>query len=484
MKKWTYIALTVIAVGFVAGVWLFTARVNGASSEQASSGTADRKVLYWVDPMHPAYKSDKPGKAPDCGMDLVPVYEEQAAGATFPEGTVQISSTKQQLIGVTYGTVTREPVTHNIRTVGKVTFDETRIARIHPRIEGWIEKVFVDFTGKEVKKGEPLISIYSPELLATQRELLIATRAREYLDTSTVAGVADNARSLLESARERLRLFDINDEQIAELERTRKPLQALVLYAPMNGFVLARNAYERQKVGPETELYALADFSSVWVIADVYEYEAPMIQLGMPVVVTLSYMPESRFRGRVSYIYPQLDATTRTLKVRVEVPNPVMALKPDMFAQVEMQMDHGKELLVPAEAVLDSGNQQVVFVAHEGGYFEPRKVELGSKFQDRYVVLSGLREGERIVTSGNFLIDSESQLKSAAGGMGGHGHGGAAPKGATPTLQTPDPKREDHQQHRPTPQSQVPQPTLPAEDHSRHGATSGSHEGHDGGRQQ
>lgn len=482
MKKSSYIAIAVVGIGLAAGAWVYTAQGNGAAAAE-DSAHAQRKVLYWVDPMHPAYKSDKPGKAPDCGMDLVPVYEGQAANTSFPEGTVQIDTGKQQLIGVKYGIVDYEPVTHTIQAVGKVSFDETRIARIHPRIEGWIEKVFVDFTGKQVKKGEPLISLYSPELLATQRELLIAARAQESLGKSELQGVADNANSLLESARERLRLYDISDAQIAELERTRTPVRALNLYSPMDGFVLARNAYEKQKVGPDAELYTIADLSTVWVIADVYEYEMPMMQLGMPATVTLSYLPGRIFRGKVSYIYPQLDATTRTLKVRIEVPNPAMALKPDMFAQVAIEMDHGRELLIPAEAVLDSGNQQVVFVAHDGGYFEPRKVQLGSKFKDRYVVLNGLMAGERIVTSGNFLIDSESQLKSATGGAAGHGHGTETPK-ETP-KETPEPRNpaaDEHRQHT-APAPQPPRSETPQVDHSQHGA--GSHDGHgDGGRQQ
>lgn len=463
----TFTIVGLLAVALLVGA-IFLWKPNGTAASENKGGDAqraERKVLYWVDPMHPAYKSNKPGKAPDCGMDLVPVYEGQDAGENFPQGTINISSQRQQLIGVTYGIVEREALSHSIRAVGKITFDETKTARIHPRIEGWIEKVFVDFTGKEVRRGDALLSIYSPELVASQQELLIAVRGREYLGGSKLTEVSDNAVSLYNAARERLRLFEISEEQIAEVEKTRKPIRALTLYAPTGGFVLARNAYEKQRVGPDTELYQIADLSTVWALIDVYEYEAPMMSMGMPVDLRLSYMPGRIFRGRVNYIYPQVDATTRTLKVRLEVPNPRMELKPDMFVEAEIKMDHGRQLMVPTEAVLDSGVEQTVFVAHDGGYFEPRKVKLGAKFGDRVEVLGGLKAGEKIVTSGNFLIDSESKLKSGtdAMGSGAHGsHGGPPandPKPKDAPKQSPKPV-DDHSGHTASP--------PPAEDHSSH----------------
>ena len=441
-----FVFLVVMGFAFIA--------CRDTSSKSGSAATAakpEKKILYWVDPMHPAYKSDKPGTAPDCGMDLVPVYEEAPAVSAKPAGSVEISAQKQQLIGVTYGTVSYEAIAHTIKAVGKVSFDETKIYRIHPRFEGWIEKVFADFTGKEVKKGDPLLTIYSPELLASQQELLIAAKGKEYLGTSTLTDVSQNATSLYNAARERLRLFEISDQQIAEVERTKKPIRALTVYVPASGFVLARNAYERQKVGPETELYQIADLSTVWAVIDVYEYEAPMMRVGMPVDMRLSYMPDSLLRGKINYIYPQVDPATRTLKVRVEVPNPRFTLKPEMFVEAELKMDHGRQLMVPATAVLDSGNEQTVFVAHDDGYFEPRKVRLGSKFGDRFEVLAGLKNGERIVTSGNFLIDSESKLKSGTEGMNGEhtGHG------------TPQPAQKD----KPSPPKTAPTPAG----HSGHG---------------
>ncbi len=423
--------------------------------------TAGRKVLYWVDPMHPAYKSNNPGTAPDCGMDLVPVYESGDQTATnLPPGAIQITPERQQLIGVQYGQAVYRTVSKTLRTVGRLAYDETRVTHVHTKYEGWIEEVFVDFTGKLVKKGQPLMSIYSPELLQTQQEFLLARRGRAELGESPFHEAVYGANSLYEAARKRLELWDISEEQIRELERSGKPTRALPLYAPNSGFVITRNAFQKQRVMPETELYTIADLSNIWVVADIYEFEAPEVKLGQAAVVTLTYFPGRTFRGKVTYIYPQLDNVTRTLKVRVEVPNPGFALKPDMYANVELKIDYGQHVVVPQEAVMDSGAEKQVFVAREGGYFEPRRVELGAKVDQDVIVLSGLKAGEMVVTSANFLIDSESKLKSATSGMGapgGHGHGGAAPSAGA------QPSPTDHSKHG----SNAPAPSPPV-DHSRH----------------
>jgi membrane fusion protein, copper/silver efflux system len=430
-----------------------TADQASSAGERTSVGhKPELKVLYWQDPMHPAYKSDKPGKAPDCGMDLVPVYDEGSGQmkADLPEGAFQISPEKQQLIGVQYGEVAYKPVFKTLRTVGRLTYDETKIVRVHTKVEGWIEKVYIDFTGKEVKKGQPLISIYSPELLQTQQEYLLALRGREELSKSPFNEAVIGGESLLQAARKRLELWDISDEQINELEKSGKPTKTLTLYSPTDGFVLTRDSFPKHRVTPETELYTIADLSTIWVIADVYEYEAPEIKTGQAANVTLAYYPGRAFRGRVDYIYPQLDATTRTLKVRIEIPNPNLTLKPDMYANAELKIDYGRRLVAPQEAVLDSGSEQLVFVAHEVGYFESRKIRLGPKVDNNFIVLGGLKAGEKIVTSANFLIDSESRLKSAAGGMGmpGMDHGSAPANGANGAPQA-KPKAEDHSHHQP-----------------------------------
>jgi RND family efflux transporter MFP subunit len=379
-----------------------------------------RKILYWQDPMHPAYKSDKPGKAPDCGMDLVPVYADEGAPVgALPAGTVEITSQKQQLIGVQYGTVERRTLTRTVRAVGRLTYDETKITHIHTKFEGWITKVYVDFTGQLVRKGQPLFTVYSPDLVSTQQEYLIAKRAHKYLSDAPYAEVSEGANSLLDSTRERLKLWDISDAQIAELDKTGKVQRDLTMYSPVDGFVLDRKAFDNVRVTADSDLYTVADLSTVWVNAEIYEYEVPYVRLGQQATISLSYFPGETFRGRVSYIYPQLDATTRTLKARIEFPNPQFKLKPDMYADVQLNIDYGSKIVVPQDAILDSGAEQVVFVARGDGYFEPRKVEIGPRIDDKVVVLSGLKAGEKIVASGNFLVDSESRLKTAMGQMAG-----------------------------------------------------------------
>lgn len=472
MKRIVLIVIAIAAVASLAAIFR-PSRKQPAKAAHAEmpmpQENQEKKILYWVDAMHPAYKSDRPGKAPDCGMDLVPVYEGGEVGqAALPAGSVKIDVAKQQLIGVTYGTVERGPLTYAMRAVGKVAVDETKVARIHPKIEGWIEQVNVDFTGRLVRKGERLLSIYSPELLSAEKELLIAKRAQAELGKNEDQEIARNSDNLYQSARERMRLWDLTDQQVAEIEATGKPFRAMSLYAPVSGFVMTRNAYERQRVTPETELYSIADLSSVWIIADVYEYEAQNIRLGQRAQIDLSYFPGKRFQGVVDYIFPQVDPATRTLKVRVQAPNPGFELKPDMFANVEFKADYGEQLSVDAAAVLDSGAEQIVFVARDGGYFEPRKVQLGAKLGNRYIVTSGLSAGERIVTSGNFLIDSESRLKSGLGAMAGHsGHGGTPAPGASQEQ----PEHKDHQPE-PPPADKPAAPRSPTSqsDHSQHAA--------------
>lgn len=442
-----------------------------------------RKILYYVDPMHPAYKSDKPGIAPDCGMKLEPVYADGGASdtavakpkksglepvyendpSTFPVGTVQINPDKQQLIGVKYGTVEMTSGGQTIRAVGKVTYDETRIAHVHTKYEGWIDKVFVDFTGKLVEKGQPLLTIYSPELLASQKELLLAAKAKDLMKRSTLESAIDHSETLLEAARRRLELWDITDAQIKQLLETQQPVKNITLYSPIGGYVLDRKAFSQVKVMPDTDLYTVVDLSKVWIMADVYEYEAPNVRVGQSARVTLSYDKQKWFMAKVNYIQPQLDPMTRTLKVRLEADNPRLALKPDMFVDVTFRVDSQPALTVPSDAVLDAGDKKTVFVDRGNGYFEPRQVETGEQEGDRIIVLKGLKAGERIVTSGNFLIDSESQMKAAAAGMGGmagHQHG-AGGMGTPKSEQKPAPA--GHEQHQ--------APAAPP--------AGGAHKGHD-----
>lgn len=379
---------------------------------------SDRKILYWYDPMHPAYKSQKPGFAPDCGMQLVPKYADaDSAQSQMAPGEVMISPEKQQLMGVRTTTVQRESLVRTIRTTGQVTADETRIAHVHVKVNGWIDKVYVDFVGQLVKKGQPLFTLYSPDLVATQEEYLIARRGESNLSSSPFAEVRQGANSLLHAAHDRLKLWDISDAQIEKLERTGEVSRTMTFYSPVTGFVSDRKAFPQSSVTPDMELYTVANLSTVWVMADVYEYELPYVRVGQRAEIQLSYYPGKTYTGRIRYIYPTFDPQTRTAKVRIDLPNPGFELKPQMFADVQLQVNYGKQVVVPQEAVLDSGERQTVFIAAGNGHFEPRLIKAGAQVDGKVVVLSGLKPGETIVSSGNFLIDSESQLKNAMEGM-------------------------------------------------------------------
>jgi RND family efflux transporter MFP subunit len=385
---------------------------------KAPAPAADaHKPLYYVDAMHPWYKSDKPGVAPDCGMTLKPVYpgeQSQYEDRRLPPGTVQITPEKQQLIGVEYGTAEYETTAEAIRAAARVTLDETRIAKVQAKLEGWIDQVFVDFTGKLIKKGDPLLAIYSPEALATQQEFLLAVKAQHQMHDNPVHEMLGSTDNLVAAARKRLELWDISDSQIDQIGRTGETLKNLTLYAPISGFVMERNAFPKQRVNADTVLYTVADLSKVWVVADIYEYEAANVRLGQEATLQLDYLPGHVFRGSVSYILPQVDPATRTLKARIQFDNPDFALKPDMYGQVELRTGGARRLVVPPSAVLNSGERQVVFVDRGNGFFEPRNVQIGEQTDGKVEIRSGLKPGERIVTSGNFLIDSESRLRAAA----------------------------------------------------------------------
>jgi RND family efflux transporter MFP subunit len=384
------------------------------ASAPATKG--ERSILYWYDPMHPQYKSDKPGTAPDCGMDLVPKYaDEQPAG--MAPGSVMIAAGKQQLMGVRTVEVKRENLVREVRTTGQVAADETRISHVHVKTSGFIDNVFVDYAGQTVRKGQPLFTLYSPDLVSAQEEYLIAKRGEKTLGTSPFPEVAQASQSLLRSARERLRLWDISEEQIRKLDESGEVSRTLTFYSPTSGVVMDRKAFPQTSVTPDTELYTVSDLSTIWVNADIFEYEVPFVKVGQRAEIQLSYYPGKHWSGHVSFISPTVDPTTRTVKARVVFPNPGFQLKPQMFADVELKIDYGNQLVVPQEAVLDSGNRQTVFMARGDGSFEPRQITTGAKLDGKVVVLSGLKAGETVVASGNFLIDSESRLKGAMGTM-------------------------------------------------------------------
>ncbi len=380
-----------------------------AGTPTTAPSAAHKKILFWVDPMHPAYKSDKPGKAPDCGMELVPVYDDGTVGAASSTvagyANVKLTSDRQQLIGVQTGVTEMRSLGRSVRTVGRVAVDEKRLFKISTKFDGYIEKLYVNVTGQQIRKGQALFSVYSPDLLATQQEYLLALR------------VAKQAPSLLAASRQRLLLWDITPAEIMELERTGAARKSITIYSPTSGYVLNKIAVEGARVTPGEPLFEIANLDHIWVQADVYESELPYIRLGAPATTTLSYIPGRTWTGRVTFIAPTVDPMTRTVKVRSEFDNADGALKPDMFGDVVIEQPARQVVVVPDSAVLQTGTRSVVFVVRGDGTFEPREVSVGTKSEQFYEVRSGLKAGEKVVTQANFLIDSESRLKAALAEM-------------------------------------------------------------------
>lgn len=421
MKK-TLFVLAVLAAGFGAG-YLFKQRTTAAAP---AAPKAERKILYYYDPMHPAYKSDKPGIAPDCGMDLIPMYADGSSGEAVAATTLNVPAGKQQLIGVQTGFAARRAGTRIVRAVGRIAVDEARVVRVQSRVEGWIEHVYADFTGRAVKQGEPLLTFYSPELVASQEEYLLALKARDTLHHASMKDIGSSGDALVEASRKRLeRHWRLDTATMAELERTHQAVRSVPLLAPADGFVLMRNALPNQHVTPDTEVYTLADLKRVWVLADVAEADVPLVQMGAYATVELSYAPGRKFGAHVTNILPQMDPQTRTLKVRLEAANENFTLRPDSFVNVEFRLARPARLTVPEDALIDTGETCTVFIDKGDGVFEPRRVETGERYDGRVEVVSGLTENERIVTSGVFLLDSESKLRGVAppaAPQGGHAH--------------------------------------------------------------
>lgn len=328
---------------------------------------------------------------------------------------VQLSPERLQSIGVKFGVVQRKDVKDTIRTTGTVTIDERRVSYVQTRISGHIEKVFADATYQYVKKGQPLFTIHSPELVSAEREYLLAKENAKNLSHSTVPGVASGVTSLLESSRERLAQWDIPPQEIARLETTGQVAETLQINSPVAGYITERNALPNLMVQPDTRLYTVADLSTVWVLAQVFQNDLGRVKVGAPAYLTVDSYPGREFRGRVDFIYPDVDMTTRTARARLVFSNSRLTLSPGMFVNVRLEVNLGKQLAIPVSGVLQSGSRQIVFVDRGSGYLQPREVQLGPQANDEYIVLKGLKAGERIVTSANFLVDSESQLQAAIG---------------------------------------------------------------------
>jgi RND family efflux transporter MFP subunit len=367
----------------------------------------DHKIKFYKSTMKPGETSPVPAKD-SMGMDMVPVYEDQAFAAS---SAIAVDPATIQMMNLQTTEITRGPLRRTIRTVGTIDYNETALADVTTKFKGWIEKLDVDATGQLVHRGEPLFEIYSPELYSAEAEYLAVLNS-----TNDSSGLA-----LRVAALGKLKFFDISDAQIAELEKNREPRKTLQILAPMDGFVTEKNVVQGQMVDAGMKLYRLADLGIVWVFAQVYEQDLPYVQLGQEATVKLSSLPDREFRGRVTYVYPNVDEKTRTARVRLEFENPGYFLKPGMFVSVQIASElEPSALLVPDSAMLRSGEKNTVFVALPGGKFDPRTVVLGQEAEhNMYEVISGLQEGERVVTSGQFMLDSESQLREAIQKMSG-----------------------------------------------------------------
>jgi Cu(I)/Ag(I) efflux system membrane fusion protein/cobalt-zinc-cadmium efflux system membrane fusion protein len=378
---------------------------TAAAGQQAGG----RKIRHWVSPMDPTYVRDEPGQD-HMGHDLVPVYEDDSA-----YGQIAIDPVTIQNMGVRTAVVEQRNLARTIRTVGIVTYEESRQYSVNSKIEGWIEKLHINETGQSVRKGQALMEIYSPELVAAQQEYLLAVANRDRLDQAPVPEIAAGAERLLEATRIRLRYWDISEQQVNELTRSGKIRKTLTLYSPYSGVVTAKPVLEGMRVMAGMELLQISDLSRVWINADIYEFEMPWIKTGQRAMVELPAAGRPELSGTLTHIYPYLEGDTRTVRARIEFANPGLFLKPGMFANVSIAAESvSNATAVPIGAVLHSGKQQTVFVALKGGRFEPRTVTTGVRDDQGFIqVLTGLRPGEQVVTSAQFLFDSESRLQEA-----------------------------------------------------------------------
>ena len=413
-KRIIVAAAVTLLIGLAAGYGL--APRQATEKPQAGKASAQKRPLFYRNPMNPAITSPVPAKD-EMGMDYIPVYADGGAMPATP-GTVRIDPTVVQDIGVRTAIATRKTISRDIRTVGRVAYDEELLTRLHPKVNGWIDRMFVSETGELVKKDTMLLALYSPELVTSEQEYLLALKNADTLKQSPFPDVRQGAEDLVRSSRQRLELLDVPAHQMRALDEKRKVIKNLHIHSPFRGIVVHIGVREGQYVTPQTELYRIADLSKVWVYADVYEYELPWVQKGDIADMRIDALPGRTFRGRITYIYPYLDPQTRTNTVRIEFDNPDLQLKPDMFADMDIHASRRLEaLVIPTMAIIRTGKEPKVFVQTAPGSFEPRSVKLGVSDGADTEVLAGVAEGEKVVTSAQFLIDSESSLNEAAAKM-------------------------------------------------------------------
>lgn len=412
-KSTLIIAVLMLGIGLGTGYWLSD---GGEAISVATDKKTDKKEpIFYRNPMNPSVTSPVPAKD-SMGMAYVPVYADEESSEAV--GTVKIDPVVVQNIGVRTAIAQQTAISRTIRAVGRVDFDEERMVRLHPKVEGWIEEIRVDKTGQNVADDEILLSIYSPKLVAAQQEYLLALNNLIALEKSPFEEIKQGARDLVKSSRERLQLLDVPEHQIQELEQTREIKKSLHIHSPVSGTVIRIGSRQGQYVTPKTELYMMVDLSQVWVLADIYEYELPWVKIGDKVEMTLASVPGKTFKGSLEYIYPYAESKTRTTKVRLVFENQERLLRPDMFAEVSIKSDkQNSAVVIPSEAVIRSGGRPQVFVVREPGKFEPRLVELGVESSGNVAVLNGVSAGEEVVTSAQFLVDSESKLREATAKM-------------------------------------------------------------------
>jgi Cu(I)/Ag(I) efflux system membrane fusion protein len=416
MKPRNIIWLTPLLIAFLLA--------GTAYSKDSGSQVKPADVDYYTCTMDTWVRSQTPGKCPVCSMELVPVMKKGPASTNRTTGTIHeaeaeqpteftVPVQRQQQIGVTYGEVKKQPFTHTVRVVGTVAEDKQRRWEYVARVEGYVSKLFVFSPGEVVEKDTPLLTIFSPDLLTAQSEFVALLKSRDQSKEKNQPAVLEITENLIEAAKQRLRLWNITDQQIAELERTRQPQETLTLYSPFKGIVQELPVEQGKRVSIGDRLASVTDLSVVWVWAQFYQDDLPMLKTGLPISISTSSYPGEKFAGKISLIDPFMSDALRTGRVRIDVENPELKLRPDMYVDSSLTMDMGEGLAVPAAAVLPTGEHSVIFVDKGQGKLEPRFVQVGRKYGDSYEVISGVRENERVVTSANFLIDAEAKVQGA-----------------------------------------------------------------------